>query len=500
MQCNFAGHYVMKKKKNILWTGALMVISEALLTGFVGWWITGQYGEEKGRLKNELYAQFRESKQQVMDSMLLANVIDPLLKDKKGFKVRLEINDSVSGEVTPEHKLRKQLKPVSEHDSIILIDKSGGSFNKMITMRHERDSVHEALLHGVKLFIKEVTTDTNMKMRTDETFYYNTDTVMLKKILSDNLAKSGLRFPVAWVSAQGDSLKKHSSVMYFESNFFPTAYGAEISHYNLYLWKKITPQILFALVLLLLTGGAFLLSYRNLKNQMRLNTLKNDFISNISHELKTPVTTVKIAIEALQHPDIKNEPGKVEDYLSMASLEMERLVLLINKVLNTSMAEEGRQFFQPEKINLAELVEEVLQSLQLRFANLNATVQFQKETNELYSTIDKLHVQGVLLNLIDNSLKYGTEKPEITIHLSQVNKEIVLSITDNGPGIPGEYMDKVFDKFFRVPSGNKHNVKGHGLGLSYASLVMKHHNGTIAVKNNPVKGCTLTLTFPEAES
>ena len=477
-----------------------MVMSEALLTGFVVWWIAGQYGEEKGRLRNELTAQVREAKQQVMDSMLLANVIDPLLKDKKGFKVRLEINDSVSGEITPGHKLRKELKPVREHDSIILVDKSGGSFNKMITMRHERDSAHEALLHGVKLFIKEVTTDTTMRMRSEETFYYNTDTVMLKKILSDNLARSGLRFPVAWVSAQGDSLKEHSSVMYFESNFFPTAYGAEVSHYNLYLWKKITPQVFFGLVLLLLTGGAFLLSYRNLKNQLRLNTLKNDFISNISHELKTPVTTVKIAIEALQHPDLKDEPGKVEDYLNMASLEMERLDLLINKVLNTSMAEEGKQLFQPEKINLVQLVEEVLQSMQMRFAGLNASVKFEKEANEFYTNIDKLHVQGVLINLVDNSLKYATEKPEITIGFSQTNKNILLSISDNGPGIPGEYIDKVFDKFFRVPTGNKHNVKGYGLGLSYATLVMKHHNGDVAVKNNAERGCTFTLTFPKAQA
>lgn len=475
-----------------------MVMSEALLTGFVVWWIKGQYEEEKGRLKNELTAQFRESKQQVMDSMLLANVIDPLLKDKTGFKVRLEINDSVSnGEASLEHELLKQRKPLSEHDSIILIDRSGGSFNKMITLRHERDSAHEALLHGVKLFIKEVTTDTSIKMRTDETFYYNTDTVMLKKILSDNLARSGLHFPVEWVSAQGDSLKKHSSVMYFESNFFPTAYGAEISHYNLYLWKKITPQIFFALVLLLLTGGAFLLSYRNLKNQMRLNMLKNDFISNISHELKTPVSTVKVAIEALQHTDIRNEPGKAEEYLEMASLETDRLDLLISKVLNASMAEEGKELFNFEKINLTWLVDEVLVSLQLRLTAANASVVFEKSDDEIFIDADRLHVQGVLLNIIDNSLKYATVNPEIKIRLSKTEKEIMLSISDNGPGIPSEYIDKVFDKFFRVPSGDMHNVKGYGLGLNYAALIMKHHDGTIAAKNNPGKGCTFTLTFPK---
>ncbi len=491
----------MEKKKNILWIGALMVMSEALLTGFVVWWIAGQYGEEKGRLRNELSAQVREAKQQVMDSMLLANVIDPLLKDKKGFKVKLEINDSVSdGDASLEHELLKQRTPLGENDSIILIDKSGGSFNKMITMRHERDSAHEALLHGVKLFIKEVTTDTNMKMRTDETFYYNTDTVMLKKVLSDNLARSGLRFPVEWVSAKKDSIENKSSVMYFESNFFPTAYGAEISHYNLYLWKKITPQIFFALILLLLTGTAFFLSYRNLKNQMRLNTLKNDFISNISHELKTPVSTVKVAIEALQHTDIRNEPGKAEEYLNMASLETDRLDLLISKVLNTSMAEEGKELFNYEKINLVWLVDEVLVSLQLRLHTMNASIGFEKSDDEIFIDADRLHVQGVLLNMIDNSLKYATGKPEIKIALSKTEKEITLAVSDNGPGIPAEYMDKVFDKFFRVPSGDMHNVKGYGLGLNYAALIMKHHNGAIAVKNNTGNGCTFTLTFPNAGS
>ena len=113
--------------------------------------------------------------------------------------------------------------------------------------------------------------------------------------------------------------------------------------------------------------------------------------------------------------------------------------------------------------------------------------------------IDKLHIEGVLINLLDNSLKYGNEKPEIAISLKETGKELILTVSDNGPGIPEEYINKVFEKFFRVPRGNQHNVKGYGLGLSYAALVMQQHKGIIEVTNRAEGGCMFTLHFPKTE-
>ncbi|MEO8146852.1 MAG: HAMP domain-containing sensor histidine kinase [Bacteroidia bacterium] len=490
----------MKKIKNSLHIGWLMAFSQLLLTAFVVQWLFSQYNSEKDQLRKDLLLQFTESRKQVMDSMLVKNLINPILNDSSGLKIKLRIEDNdAEADTITEDFIGNIPSPHNLSDTDFrTIDTSRKNFDKMITVRHNADSSKELLVHGVKMIVKEMSSLPGQR-DIEQTIYFNSDTILFKKLLADNLNKNGLRFTTNWIGGlKRDSLKK-SPFIYFESNLYPKSYGVEVSHYNMYLFKKITPHILFALILLALTGAAFFNAYRSMKEQMRLSALRNDFISNISHELKTPVSTVKVAIEALQNFDMKNNPQVANEYLEMASLEIKRLELLITKVLNTSVMEEGRELFFEEIIDLKQLVDEVLQSLQLRFNQQNAVVKFETGLKQIFINADKLHVQGVLFNLLDNSLKYATATPEIIIRLEDSNNKAILTVSDNGPGIPKEYLDKVFDKFFRVPNDNRHNVKGYGLGLSYAAQVMQHHKGNIVVKNNSEHGCTFTLTFLKAE-
>jgi len=181
--------------------------------------------------------------------------------------------------------------------------------------------------------------------------------------------------------------------------------------------------------------------------------------------------------------DMKKDPKLTQEYLEMAHSEMNRLDLLVNQVLNNSAMEDGNKFIFPENIDLTNLVNEVLHSMQPRFDKQKAEINFQTNDEDIFVKADKLHIHGVLVNLIDNSLKYTLKKPKISIAITQNEKETKLTISDNGLGIPDEYIHKVFDKFFRVPTGDKHNVKGYGLGLNYAALVMQHHGGKISVEN-----------------
>jgi two-component system phosphate regulon sensor histidine kinase PhoR len=358
------------------------------------------------------------------------------------------------------------------------------------------------------MIVNEVATTSGNKERFDRIISSGADTALLKKAFGENLQQSGLNFSTSWVSDSGKKvLAKKTSGFYFESHLFPYSFGVHIASYNSYLFRKITPQLIFVLVLLSLTGAAFLIAYRNLKNQVRLGMLKDDFISNISHELKTPVSTVKVAIEALQnfvHDDSKEETRNTaettKEYLHIASQEMDRLELLIGKVLNSSLLDNGVQVMNFEKINVVLLIEEVLQSLRLRFATEKAVVNFDRPPAALYADADKLHLQGVLINLLDNCLKYADKELNIAICLLDQGPNISITVADNGPGIPDEFLDKVFEKFFRIPTGNRHKVKGYGLGLSYAKQVMQQHSGTIAVKNVSTGGCMFTLTFPKAEA
>jgi two-component system phosphate regulon sensor histidine kinase PhoR len=180
----------------------------------------------------------------------------------------------------------------------------------------------------------------------------------------------------------------------------------------------------------------------------------------------------------------------------MAGQEMNRLDQLISKVLDQSLIGEQKQVIKPQLSDLRYLIKNVLLSLQPRLAARRASVKFNfLEMNESVM-VDPLYFQGVLINLIDNSLKYGPENPEIGIFLWQGIESVYIEVSDNGPGIPKKYISRVFDKFFRVPTGDTHNIKGYGLGLSFAALVMKQHQGSISVKNLGQGGCAFTLRFP----
>ncbi|MFC2132881.1 sensor histidine kinase, partial [Bacteroidota bacterium] len=198
--------------------------------------------------------------------------------------------------------------------------------------------------------------------------------------------------------------------------------------------------------------------------------------------------------------DLKNNPKLSNEYLTMATREMDRLDELVGSVLNTSILDNSDQLINAETTDLISLIKEVILRMQFRITAGNSNISFETTEKTCNININKLYVQGVLINLIDNSLKYGSENINIKIGLAQNSSDIYVTVSDNGPGIPEKYISKVFDKFFRVPSDNKHNVKGYGLGLSFAYMVMKQHNGSIELKNLPEGGCSFKLCFPKSKA
>lgn len=268
-------------------------------------------------------------------------------------------------------------------------------------------------------------------------------------------------------------------------------YTAEFPDYNGYLLRKMLPHILFSLLLFGITAAAFRVIYFSLMQQQRLTALKNDFIGNITHELKTPITTVGVALEALSDFEVLKNPEQTREYLSISKLELERLTLLVEKVLRLSMFEEKQPRIKPEPVDLTALVRQVLNAMKLQAESAGARIRFEVEDDQSFQVNgDRLHLTSVVFNLIDNALKYrGLNPLEITVVLQTLpGNKIRLTVQDNGIGIPSEYQTKVFDKFFRVPSGNTHNVKGHGLGLSYVANVVQQHGGSIRVESEEGKG------------
>lgn len=277
----------------------------------------------------------------------------------------------------------------------------------------------------------------------------------------------------------------------------PTFYRAEFDNEIWYLLRRISLQIFLSVLLLGLTLASFIFIYRNLVAQKRLTAIKNEFIGNITHELKTPISTVSVAIEAMKNFNALQNPERTQEYLGIAGQELNRLSLLVDKVLRLSMFETQQVELKYEWFDLDELVNEVTRSMQLQFEKFGAKVVLNTDGGDFNIMADRMHITSVVYNLVDNALKYGKSNPEIHISLTEKEQALQLAIQDNGIGIPSAYTGKVFDKFFRVPHGDKHNVKGYGLGLSYVAHIIAEHNGSIAVQSEEGKGTTFTIILPK---
>jgi len=261
--------------------------------------------------------------------------------------------------------------------------------------------------------------------------------------------------------------------------------------------RRLGPQILFSLVLVGVTTFSFLLLYRNWRRQQKLIALKNDFIGNITHELKTPIATVSVAVEALKNFNALQDPVRTQEYLDISAHELQRLTLLVDKVLKLSLFEKQAIELKREDFDLKDLAEEVMGSMRLQFEKCQAKVEM-RSTKEVSFRLkaDKLHLTSVIYNLLDNALKYSRLSPVLQLDLATEEDLLVLSVTDNGIGIPAIYQGRVFEKFFRVPTGDHHDVKGYGLGLSYVAYVVQRQGGAISLDSKEGAGSRFTIKIP----
>lgn len=280
----------------------------------------------------------------------------------------------------------------------------------------------------------------------------------------------------------------------------PATYTFSLQNTLGYMFQKLKMPILFSLLLLGVTIAAFVMLYRNMIRQHRLSALKNEFISNITHELKTPIATVGVAIEALKNFNALDDPKRTREYLDISQNELQRLNLLVDKVLKLSVFENKAIELKKELFDIKQLTEEIMNSMKLQFEKYRANVSLQAEGGNYTLEADKLHITSVIYNLLDNALKYSQENPVIQVSIHSHENHISLSVKDNGIGIPPEYKGKVFEKFFRVPMGDQHNIKGYGLGLSYVSEIASRHHGYITVDSELGKGSTFTVNIPYKEA
>jgi signal transduction histidine kinase len=234
---------------------------------------------------------------------------------------------------------------------------------------------------------------------------------------------------------------------------------------------------------------------RTIVQQKKLTELKDDFINNMTHELKTPIATITVAIEGLQKFNGLNDPEKTQRYLQTSRNELSRLDGLVTKVLNVAAFERKKVVLVKERIAIDELMNELIEAEKQKTAK-EVSISYINRDGITEIEADKVHLRNIMLNLVDNAIKYATEPVDIKITLTKQNKYAVFSVKDNGMGIPAKHIKHIFDKFHRVPAGNVHNVKGTGLGLNYVKYIAEAHGGKVSVTSKLNKGSEFTVSIP----
>ena len=230
--------------------------------------------------------------------------------------------------------------------------------------------------------------------------------------------------------------------------------------------------------------------------QKRLSEVKTDFINNMTHELKTPISTIGLSSEVLLHKDIHKDPERIHRYAQIIKDENSRLESQVERVLQLAKLDKGEINLKKETINIEQLIKESVEVFRI-YAEQNGgtiTTSFDMKENNLLA--DKVHVTNIIHNLLDNASKYSTENPTIDVRAFTLNNGISISISDNGKGINKEQQRLIFDKFYRVPTGSVHDVKGFGLGLYYVKQIINQHGGKIYVESDINKGSKFTFWLP----
>lgn len=281
---------------------------------------------------------------------------------------------------------------------------------------------------------------------------------------------------------------------------------SEPGHLNLYfpnktrfLWSSVFPILLSSTLFTVLILFCFSYTVYIILRQKKVSEMKTDFINNMTHEFKTPIATISLASDSVLSPSIIHDENKVRRFINIIKQENLRMLSQVEKVLQMGQIEKNDLNLKFGELDIHELIEDAVVNAGLKVQAKGGSIHADLRAKDPVILADHTHIGSVINNLLDNAEKYTPEKPEITISTSDVANGIQISVKDNGIGIPKDAQKHIFEKFYRVPTGNVHNVKGFGLGLSYVKAMVEAHGGHIQVKSEPGKGSTFTVFLPKKQ-
>lgn len=232
--------------------------------------------------------------------------------------------------------------------------------------------------------------------------------------------------------------------------------------------------------------------------QRRLSEIQKDFINNMTHEFKTPLSTITISAEVLRDPKIVSTPERLLNYATIIQNESQRLKQHVERVLQMARLEKSDVGLKKEAMSIHDLIQEAVQNISVSLHAKGGQVNLNLNAESSTALVDKLHFTNVLFNLLDNAIKYNQRAPELSILTSSESKQLTIEVKDNGIGMTGDQLKKIFHRFYRVPTGNVHDVKGFGLGLNYVKIIVEAHKGKVTAESEPGVGSCFKIIIPLA--
>ena len=323
-----------------------------------------------------------------------------------------------------------------------------------------------------------------------EDFQYGVFDCSSKQMVTGKTIKYNKAKPLVGAQLnQDEALPPHTKT---EFNYY---YGVRFPDKNVNILSNMWIVIFFT-VLMLVTLAFFIYTMFVILRQKQLSELQRDFINNMTHEFKTPISTINISTDVFLNNEKIKEDARLSRYSHIIKEQVLRLNTQVEKVLQLAKIERDKIELNLEEVDLIELIHGVSPSVEMKVHENKGVLHLDLEAANALVMADKLHLTNIIHNLVDNGVKYSKGASDIHIRLKNEGKEVVLSVRDNGIGIAKEHQKHVFDKFYRVPTGNVHNVKGFGLGLFYVKTICKEHKWKLSLNSEPGKGTTIEIRMP----
>ncbi|AGA77564.1 histidine kinase [Echinicola vietnamensis DSM 17526] len=407
----------------------------------------------------------------------------------------------------------KYLEFVSRRDSFVQAQDYLMNRKAIITEEYDiSEDVAENIIKANKKIELMQVVFTQLLADTQENILYRVDTTELHRDISSQLKKRGIsgEFELAILNNKGRliPINRISDPMEFRKNsiraeLFPGDLVGQdnfmVIHFpkkQLYLLKQIWLPLSSSLLFLLIIILCFVYAIKVIIRQKKLSETKNDFINNMTHEFKTPIATVSLAVEALQDPELINQDTFRNRYLGIIKDENKRLGSQVEKVLQAAALDKKDFKLKFEQVNIVDLIKDAKKHFDLQVEKKGGRILLDIDVKDPYLEADAFHLSNIINNLLDNANKYSADKPHIALKVKEMATGFSITIKDNGMGMSKDSVKKIFEKFYRVPTGNVHDVKGFGLGLAYVKTMVEEHNGSISVESEINKGSTFTITLP----